>query len=1124
MMVGLMAKPTPHQSADVAVLSALERYSLVGPLGKGGLGRVFRAELSGPAGFRKEVALKVLNADAAEQVASAHQDFLAEARLGGLLRHANIVDVYELGELRDGRHFIAMELVDGPTFGSLLSKAWPLPPSIVLDLMLQVAAGLEHAHCLRVDGAPAGLVHRDIKPNNLMIGLDGVVKIVDFGVAAAPTGRAISEAEAKLRGTPAYMSPEQMLVEAVDHRSDLFSLGLVLAELVTGERLIQGHGLSALCRSLLRIETVLQESGARELVEWTVPGLGAVLDRCLAASPDDRYASAAELEADLQILRDGCPAEPRLKTWLEQTLGGARPMPRRRPAGARPPRTLPGRRSRETPPPELDSFIGRADSLGRLWSLLDEGARLVTVKGPGGIGKTRLVRRHASETAASWSGGVQFCDLSAATTLAEAVGVVGAATRCRPAGVDTADQIGVLAAHIERMGRVLLVLDNFEQLQGTAEILVIALLHDAPEMTLVVTSRARLGLAGEQVLELQPLSPMEGRDLFQTRARAVAPDLAWTDTDEVAVAELVGRLDGIPLAIELAAGRSGLLGPAALLRQMAEPLKLLSGGSRNRPGRQATLRATMDWSWDMLAPWERSVLAQLSVFQDGFFLDAVEDVVRVPPHRNAPWVIDVIGALHDRSLVQANPRPSEPSAPRFRLLETIRLYAREKLEMDPALATAAHRRHQAHYARHGTVEGQRALYATGGDILSARLRLDLPNLLEAATGAAAESHPVQAADAALGAIRLVGTSAPPIRSVELARRTLALPGLSDDDQPAPVVKQRARLLIALGYAESGAGRTDEGLQSLRAGLASARRAGSQLQEASAHGELGLLLRRAGDLRGAFAHLTEARRLYRSLGRFLPEASVACNLGLVHAALGERQTARECYEGALRIHRTSGNEHGVQANLTNIGVLLTEDGELDAAAASFREAIAITRRHQNHKDESAGRALLGLAYMAGGRLDEALGELQRAIDLARRCADLRGEGLARGLVGEVFMAQGRHEEAAAVLQAAIETCDSAQSTSAHVFRGDLAVVHARRGEWSAARKLLAETGIRPIQGRNTMSGKLACQRGEVERLAGDLPAARSALADAAAILEETSMSPTSTLGVMIAELKERLETA
>ena len=305
-------------------------------------------------------------------------------------------------------------------------------------------------------------------------------------------------------------------------------------------------------------------------------------------------------------------------------------------------------------PAERDAFVGRGPDLQAIARQFDAGTRLVTLSGPGGTGKTRLAVRYGHAWLGDWPGGVWFCDLSEASTLD---GIHHAASSALGVRLGAGDAAAQLAEAFACRGRCLVVLDNFEQLVEHAADTIGRWLDGAPEAAFLVTSRDRLNLAGEVVQPVEPL-PLDGPaiDLFVLRARTQRPDFALDEVQRAVIAEVTSLLDGLPLAIELAAARIAVLSPAQLLLRLRDRFKVLTG--RSGAGRQATLRAAIDWSWNLLTAWEQSALEQCSVFEGGFTIAAAEAVVDLAPWPSSPPVIDAVQALVDKSLLRRWVPPS----------------------------------------------------------------------------------------------------------------------------------------------------------------------------------------------------------------------------------------------------------------------------------------------------------------------------------------------------------------------------------------------------------------------------------------------------------------------------------
>ncbi|MEO5941172.1 MAG: AAA family ATPase, partial [Candidatus Limnocylindrales bacterium] len=392
-------------------------------------------------------------------------------------------------------------------------------------------------------------------------------------------------------------------------------------------------------------------------------------------------------------------------------------------------------------PTQTSAFIGRDSELRAIRARLDDRAvRLITLTGPGGTGKTRLALRAAADQIDRFSDGVYLVDLVSATDpdallalVATAVGI--AETPEMPPLEELRRQL--------RPRRMLLVLDNFEQVASAAPLLV-ELLADCPDLKLLVTSRHALRVRGETIIAIPPLSmplaegharsavelsQFEAIQLFVERARGVRPDFRLTDDNAAAVAEICRRLDGLPLAIELATARMNLFSPEALRDRLGSRLAMLGGGARDLPERQQTLRATIEWSYQLLDPPEQRLLELLSVFASAS-VDAVEAVASglAAAAGVALDGLDGLGSILDKSLVRHAEATEGDAVPRIVMLETIREYASERLEAQPAYAAAARERHADYYARLARVASDAPSGDSDDDPAGDRLSPDIENL------------------------------------------------------------------------------------------------------------------------------------------------------------------------------------------------------------------------------------------------------------------------------------------------------------------------------------------------------------------------------------------------------------
>ena len=379
-------------------------------------------------------------------------------------------------------------------------------------------------------------------------------------------------------------------------------------------------------------------------------------------------------------------------------------------------RTIDAPTNLPTPP---TNFVGRADDLAALASVLTE-TRLLTLTGPGGTGKTRLALRLAASVADRFPGGTWFVDLAPVRDTALVTGTIAAA-------LDVREEPGTPIAHTLRAHLqplvTLLVLDNLEQLLPDAATDVADLLRSAPGLRVVITSRERLRIAGEHEYGVPPLDTDGGVQLFLDRARLVRPDAVRDDADVAAVRTIVGRLEGLPLAIELAAARIRMFGPEAILERLTSSLDLLAGGARDLPERQRTLRGAIAWSHDLLSADEQAIFRRCAVFSGGWDVERAQDIVDPDGGLELP-VVDGLEALSDKSFVKI--QPTEHGDPRFERHTLLSEFAGERLELSGERPDCE-RRHALAFLALAEEAGPH-LTGTTADLWLDRLRHDQPNL------------------------------------------------------------------------------------------------------------------------------------------------------------------------------------------------------------------------------------------------------------------------------------------------------------------------------------------------------------------------------------------------------------
>jgi len=683
-------------------------------------------------------------------------------------------------------------------------------------------------------------------------------------------------------------------------------------------------------------------------------------------------------------------------------------------------------------PAERDVFKGRAIELQALATLLEDGARIVSILGIGGSGKTRLAIHYGWMWLGDYPGGVWFCDLADART---ADGIASAVARSLDVPLRK-DPIAQLGHAIDARGRCLLILDNFEQVAGHADATLGPWVDRAPDAQFIVTSRQVLGLPGEASLLLPPLRLEPALELFAVRARAAKPTFALTEDNRQTVVELVDLLDRLPLAIELAAARVRVMPPATLLARMGQRFRLLKAKAGRRD-RHATLSGMLDWSWDLLSPVERSALAQLSVFEGGFTLEAAEAVLDVDAFDDAPWPVDLVESLVDKSLV----RPGDDN--RFGFLVTVQEYAAQKLKADGG--EGASQRHLAHLAGFGTPQALDALDGHGGIPLQAALLPELDNLVKACRHGTRSEEAELAVNALSAAWRVLSMTGPLATGLTLADGVLALPNLTPDC--------RSRALQTAVHALRWMGRRDSATEYNQEALSLARELGDPDAEGIAVGNVGLLQASMGQHEEALQSCTAALALQRQTGNQVGEGKLLNVLGLQLRALGRLSEARAAHEESLRVTRESGDVRSEGGVLANLGIVHVFCGEMSEAVDLHHQALAIHRQVGNRLSEANVLGNLGNLYRQLGRLDEARDQLEAALHLNRQVGNRQSEGTKLGNLGSVAAEAGLLDESQTWLEAALVAHrETGNTKSEGIVQGDLAVLFDMRGEVSKAREL------------------------------------------------------------------------
>lgn len=1066
-------------------------YRLVRLAGSGAMGLVYQAR---DLDLDRWVAVKRLNVPAGEGPDHhAAARLLNEARAAARLSHPHVAQVYRIGD-DEGRPYIAMEWLDGVDLSSWVRSQGPMPWQQAVALVADAASALEAAH-------RAGLVHRDVKPANLMRLHDGTVKVVDFGLARSMHVPSELTASGAIVGTPAYMSPEQCVGEPASALSDLYALGCTMYFLLTGSApFVAGDALRVLDQHVRQPFPDL-----RRRVPGLPTALAELVERATAKAPADRGPGAGAWRAGLLQLLAEAPSATAAASTLVAVPAFDRTVPMPRPAAEPEPAV-----------PERNAFVGRARELRDLADHLQAGARLLTLVGTGGIGKTRLVGRYARLTRADWPGGAHLCDLSEATTpgglhfaVAQALGVA----------LGNDDPVTRIGHAIAGRGRCLVILDNFEQLVEHAAATVGVWIERCPEAQFLVASRERLRLDAETVYELPPLSLAdEAVALFAARAAAQRGRFVVDDGNRATVLSLVRLLDGLPLAIELAAARVGVLSPSQIVERLRDRFALL-GGARGVPARQATLRAAIDWSWQLLSPAEQAALAQCAVFEGAFTMERAEAVLDLSPWPDAPPALDVVQALVDKSLlrawVPADAGPSLVDVPQLGMFLGVREYAAGRLaEQGPAARAEAERRHGRAYAQACGDEVLALLPRAAGQARRQALMLELDNLVAACRRAIGRADADTALATCRGVRELLVRRGPFGLAVELARAVVALPTLDDH--------QRQLAAAALSSALRQVGHNEEAAEWLARAQALASGPGADRQAARWAAVRGNLDRELGHPLLARQHLTQALAAGQDLGDALLQIDALKGLAQLDTDQGESDSARQRLEQALALARQAG-EPGLEALLQMpLGVLLAEQGLLDEGRQHFEAALRRARELDDRRFEGELLTNLGCLAQDQGRLDDAADHFQRALTVHRELGDRRWEGFVLGDLGRLQMLRGDLDGARRELEASLlimrEIGNRRIEGSELRSLGDL---HRQAGRAAEARQAYAEAerALRPIGDRYYLAF-VVCGQAELAFDAGQPDIGRQLLAEAQALAAQVGVNDASELGRRLAALEAR----
>lgn len=705
-------------------------------------------------------------------------------------------------------------------------------------------------------------------------------------------------------------------------------------------------------------------------------------------------------------------------------------------------------------PVQTTSFIGRDAEVAQLRDRVDN-ARLVTLTGAGGAGKTRLALQAAAERVDEFPGGVWLAELAALGEPALVPAAVATAVGVREE--PGRDLLLTIADAVGSSG-TLLIVDNCEHLVEACAELAGALLKGCPELKILATSREPLGVAGEAVWRVPSLGlPQEHPDpeslaevasvaLFCDRAALTESGFRLSPANAEAVAEICRRLDGIPLAIELAAARVAVMSPAEIVSRLDRMFGLLTGGARTAVPRQRTLAAAIDWSYDLLTEEERGVFRALSVFAGGFTLEAAGAVAG--DGESDTGVLDVVSSLLQRSLIQAE---EHQLGTRYRLLEPLRAYGEEKLRAAGEETTVRDR----HLAYFRSLAERAEPELSGSDQTRWLIRLD------------AEQDNLRAA--------------------------LAYGIESEVEDAAALAARLLQFFSIRGHLTEGRGWLDAALS-----VASSDELRAKSLIASGH-----LAWEQSDFPAAIAAFEEGLEICRRMEDKSGIAACLNNLGNIASAKGDYPAARAAYEESLAVRREIGDKSGIATSLNNLGNLAYDQADYPSARATLEESLVAFRELGDKRGMAAPLMGVGNVACAQGDYPSARRAFEESVAICRDIGDRPGLGYSLLNLGGVAAAQGDGPAARAASEEAVAIFREVEDKRGMGYSLlNVGAVASEQGDYPSARAAYQESLaiLREIGDRRGVAGSLT-YLGGVASTQGDYPAARAASEEALAIFRE-----------------------
>lgn len=1028
-----------------------DRYELHEEIGTGGMGTVYRAI---DTRTEQVVAVKAVRAEVADPVMI--QRFVQEGEALRNLDHPNIVKLLDVMQ-HDGRHYLVMEYMAGGSLQALLHQQGQLPLGRAMNIALDLSDALTRAHRLNI-------IHRDIKPANVLLSADGTPRLTDFGHARLTQQAARSTEEGAVIGTLHYLSPEVCDGKPSTELADIWGLGVVIFEMVTGRRPFDGDNMLAVLTAILR-EPVPDLAALRPGVPG---GLIQLLHRMLTKNPMERISSVRLVGAELEALLKG------ITTGQFGSVLPAAILPND------PTRiTSSAELRRHNLPSQPTTFIGREAEIADLQQKLgDPECRLLTLIGPGGIGKTRLALEMAERCLGQQVDGVYVVNLAPLREPDELGPTIAAVIGCQfyEGQESPRDQL----LNFLRGRNLLLVLDNFEHLLGNADI-VSDMLGAAPRLKIIATSREALRLQWEWLHEVNglPVPPEDSGDLhesdavrlFLERAERVRPHVA----DECHyVAEICRLLEGMPLALELAAAWLRIMSCEELLAEVRRSIDILISDRRDITPRHRSVRAVLQQSWSGLDESARQVLMHFSIFEAPFSREAAHEVAGATPL--------LLKNLVDKSLL----RMHDDGTCDLHML--VRQFAAEMLSDTLTLYQQAHERHSTYFcgllqaqteALKGAAmaEAQAVLSSTIDDIHAAwnwavsqravnRIRVSMQGYcLAHAFRLAYLEQGIAGLSAAIETCAPIdGHLAAQLRTWRaiLYNRIDELRALADLRNALPILRahqDNVHLAYALGAQCEALGRLNRLDEALGPGLESQglfEETRDQYGLAETLRYLGYIYKEKEEPAQATTYYMQSLELGERIGHPGLSAQASYFLGIVAYHKREFETAIERYRASLTQAEQVGLDRLRILSLIELGRIHTGRGEYQPAHRALEKALSLARRTGHHRDLAEALQNLSETCSREGDYKAATDYARQALQVWEQLADKIQMGWACFSLYMAAQGRGELETAEHYVGAALgHFRESGYERGVAVAQNSMGYDALFRGDYEAARTALQE---------------------------------------------------------------------